>query len=188
MFLSSGLASVALYSVAKASTSFDVTSNSLPQLGELSTDHICTFQDIFSINQGIHQHSDTCMHPHPHLPENKTSSTTYDAAPSPWTSEPTCSSNASETFCLFTSSSFFGNRGISFVTKPHIGERIASLSAFSTPYSSHSSLSDNDKRDPPIYVASILGRGMGVIANRTIERGDLIKAHRAIAIFHNDAV
>lgn len=29
---------------------------------------------------------------------------------------------------------------------------------------------------------------MGLIANRTIERGDLIKAHPAIAIFHNDAV
>jgi hypothetical protein len=188
MLFSSALASVALYSVAKACTSFDVISNSIPQLGKLSTDHICTFQDIFSINQGIHQHSGTCMHPRPHLPKNKTSSTSYDVAPGPWTSEPTCSSNASETFCVFTSSSFFENRGISFVTKPHIGERIASLSAFSTLYSSHSSLSDNDTRDPPIYVASIPGRGMGVIANRTIERGDLIKAHRAIAIFHNDAV
>jgi len=66
---------------------------------------------------------------------------------------------------------------------------MAQLPAFTNPSNNtHTSLSENDPRDPPFVVASIPGRGMGLIANRTIERGDLIKAHAGIAIFHNDCV
>jgi hypothetical protein len=65
---------------------------------------------------------------------------------------------------------------------------MAHLPAFTKPTNNTSSLSENDSRDPPFYVTAIPGRGMGLIANRTIERGDLIKAHAGVAIFHNDCV
>jgi hypothetical protein len=66
---------------------------------------------------------------------------------------------------------------------------MALLPTFTHPSNTtQASLSENDPRDPPFIIASIPGRGMGLIANRTIERGDLIKAHPGIAIFHNDCV
>lgn len=60
--------------------------------------------------------------------------------------------------------------------------------AFTSPPLFDPAANPNDERDIPFEVKPIPVKGLGMIATRTIEKGDLIKAHPAIGIFHNDAV
>ncbi|KAG9228295.1 hypothetical protein BJ875DRAFT_527639 [Amylocarpus encephaloides] len=86
-------------------------------------------------------------------------------------------------FCTLTSNTFLGGRGISVVTKPEIAEKIASLPAFG--------LKERpvlrDDRPPPYEIKHVVGKGMGMIANRTIFRGERLFANAVTGIFHNEA-
>lgn len=100
-----------------------------------------------------------------------------------WDHPITCSNHTDNNFCVYSSNSFHHNRGLSIITKPAISVEIAALPEVSlsqpTPLETQSS--------PPFEIKEISGRGMGVVANRTIERGEQIFAHPIIGIYHNDA-
>jgi hypothetical protein len=190
MLVPSAVLSLAFSYVVNAGYSFDVRPSQTP-LSELSPNSICPLKDVFPSKLRTHVHSNTCRHHHAdHVFQNNISSAAFDPGRDPWTIAPTCLPDTTddEKFCVFTSKSFWGGRGITILTKPSIAKEMAQLPAFTNPTNNTSSLSENDPRDPPFVVAAIPGRGMGLIANRTIERGDLIKAHAGVAIFHNDCV
>ncbi|CZR54914.1 uncharacterized protein PAC_04799 [Phialocephala subalpina] len=200
--LPSTLLSLALCWAVQVGASFDVTASPRQALDERLSlefsssfsssppDAVCPIQDEFAIQVADRLHPGVCTHGrhhHHHTPQN-TSSMHNDDHTSPWTIHPTCTSNTTTKFCVFTSQTFYGDRGITILTTPSTARVLSHLPAFNIKTPHLSSLSENDYRDPPFIVAPIPGRGMGLIANRTIERGDLIKSHPAIAILHNDAV
>ncbi|KAF8854581.1 SET domain-containing protein [Acephala macrosclerotiorum] len=195
--LPSALLSLALCSAAQAEASFDVTAASPGQalderlaleIASSLSNAVCPIQDDFAIQVADRLHPGVCTHEHHHhIPQNTSSVHTEDHS-SLWTIHPTCIANTTTKFCVYTSQLFYSNRGITILTTPSTARVLSRLPAFNIKTPHLSSLSENDNRDPPFIVAPIPGRGMGLIANRTIERGDLIKSHPAIAIFHNDAV
>jgi peptide methionine sulfoxide reductase MsrB len=190
MLVPSAILSLVFSYAVDAGYSYDVTPSQAP-LSELSPSSICPLKDVSPSKLRTHVHSNTCRHHHAdHVFQNNISSAAFDPARDPWTIAPTCLPDTTdgEKFCVFTFESFWGGRGITILTKPSIAKEMAELPAFTNPTNNTSSLSQNDPRDPPFIVAAIPGRGMGLIANRTIERGDLIKAHASVAIFHNDCV
>jgi hypothetical protein len=189
MLIPSAILPLVFLHIVDAGYSFDVTSSYPSPLDDLFSKIFCPLKDAFPSKLTKHHHSDTCRYHHDHVFQNNVSSASTGSNRGPWTITPTCTSNTTEEFCAFTSETFFNGRGITILTKPHIAQQLAQLPAFTAPTNNtHNSLSDNDSRDPLFIVASIPGRGMGLIANRTIERGDLIKAHPGVAIFHNDCV
>ncbi|KAF4634143.1 hypothetical protein G7Y89_g3970 [Cudoniella acicularis] len=116
----------------------------------------------------------------------------------PWTHTPFCTripgtsessangttplSKENSSFCVYTSATYRSGRGISVVTKPSIANEIAKLPAFNR---KSSNLLGN--QPPPYEIKYVVGKGMGVIANRTIFRGERLFAHSVIAIYHNEA-
>ncbi|KUJ08751.1 SET domain-containing protein [Mollisia scopiformis] len=193
VMLSSALFSLALCSVVQAG-SFDLTTPRIELDDRLQLEQFlnaeqatCPIRDNFSIQVTEHLHPGICAHDNHHPTQNTSSVQTADPI-SPWTIYPTCTTNTTKKFCVFTSQTFHANRGITILTTPSTARVLSRLPAFHTKTPHLSPLSENDHRDPPFVVSAIPGRGMGLIANRTIERGDLIKSHPAIAIFHNDAV
>lgn len=104
----------------------------------------------------------------------------------PWTHKPECIHNddRSEEYCVYTDKTFARGRGISFFTSPTIAARVAKLPAF-TNHSAHDHV--NNFEDPPWEVRNILGRGNGLFATRTLNRGDLILASTPVGVFQSDA-
>ncbi|CAG8961367.1 hypothetical protein HYFRA_00013828 [Hymenoscyphus fraxineus] len=87
-----------------------------------------------------------------------------------------------DAFCIFSTKSFQGGRGLSVATKPHIASKIANLPAFKM----SAGVDLWKKSYPPFEIKPVPGKGMGVIANRTIFRGERLFAHAAVGIYHND--
>ncbi|QDS71708.1 hypothetical protein FKW77_008461 [Venturia effusa] len=79
--------------------------------------------------------------------------------------------NMTEKFCVYTNQDFARNRGISFWTTPEHAEEILKLPAFSDPDILRGV---NEEPNPPYESRQLPGRGMGLIANRTLQKGDLI--------------
>jgi hypothetical protein len=113
------------------------------------------------------------------------------ATSSPWQYPPFCANvsthnySARDVFCTFTSTSFASGRGISILTTPRIAKKIVASPAFTSPKPQPALFSASNP--PPFEVRHIPGRGMGVVANRTIQKGDRLFAYPVIGIFHNDA-
>jgi hypothetical protein len=76
-----------------------------------------------------------------------------------------------EKHCVYTIPSFAKNRGISIISSPATAEEIFQLPAFTD-----STLYDEPNNDayPSFFAIPIPGRGIGLVANRTMYRGDLI--------------
>jgi hypothetical protein len=107
--------------------------------------------------------------------------------PEPWTQEPVCleaSSNQTEAICIYTSSTFAHGRGISIVTTPTIAKQVAHYAAFTKPESLDGA---NIELSPPYVAQALPGRGIGLIANRTLHRGDRIFSHTPAIVLHFDA-
>lgn len=97
----------------------------------------------------------------------------------PWTYGPGCASlNASEYMCGYTNPTHSNGRGLTIFTKPHIAKTIASR--LSDP------LEATETR-PPYDIKPLPGRGFGVVANRTIIKGEVIFAWPIVGIFRNSA-
>lgn len=97
----------------------------------------------------------------------------------PWSFAPYCveSGNVSDPICLYTSLTFARGRGISLITTPSEAKAIAQLEAFTNP----SALADvNIERNPPYESRALPGRGIGLIANKTLYRGDHIFSHTPV--------
>ena len=107
---------------------------------------------------------------------------------STWTQVPLCtpdSTTSREQFCIYTSASFAGGRGISILTTPSIATYFSSLPVLKTTTFSHPP--NGVASPPPFEIKSIPGKGLGVIANRTIYRGERLFASTAVGVFHNSA-
>ncbi len=106
---------------------------------------------------------------------------------SPWIQPPECvpTDNETDSFCVFSARGFAGGRGVSILTTPDGIEDIQQLRAFTE----KKILSNVNKRlqPPPFEERQLPGRGVGLIANKTIHRGDRIFAHSAILLLDSDA-
>jgi hypothetical protein len=92
-----------------------------------------------------------------------------------WSSQPECAMdlNNAEAYCAFTSRSFANGRGISIVTTPGQMSEILELPAF-VDHSIHVKLDVNDYSSPAFAAHEIPNHGIGLIANRTIARGETL--------------
>jgi hypothetical protein len=90
-----------------------------------------------------------------------------------WSHTPRClrEQNMTEKFCVYTSQDFAHNRGISIWTTPENSEGFLRLPAFTHPDLLRGV---NEEPNPPYESRQLPGRGVGLIANRTLQKGDLI--------------
>lgn len=103
-----------------------------------------------------------------------------------WSHPPRCTpstTNDLEQFCSYTSQSFHNGRGITIITRPEaisFFERLPVLVSPTLPM-------EKSTTPVPFTIKYIQGKGMGVVANRTIQRGELLFAHAAIGIVNDNA-
>ncbi|KAK3391885.1 hypothetical protein B0T20DRAFT_422477 [Sordaria brevicollis] len=86
-----------------------------------------------------------------------------------WTQTTPCFNSiiSSDTFCVFTDSSYANGHGISFVTTAERAAYLASLPSFTSP-------STIDSSPAKYAISPIPGKGLGLIATTHIPRGSLI--------------
>ncbi|WEW56018.1 hypothetical protein PRK78_001453 [Emydomyces testavorans] len=109
-----------------------------------------------------------------------------NSSSSPWASQPECHTfeNTTQSFCVYSSHAFANSRGISILTTPDRAEYIQQLPAFIQPVA----LSGvNKQSSPPYEERQLPGKGRGLIANKTLYRGDRIFAHTPVLILDADA-
>lgn len=98
-------------------------------------------------------------------------------------SQSDCRNNA-ETFCVFSFNAFAGGRGISVLTTPNRIESLQKLPAFANA----NALTDiNERLSPPFEERELPERGRGLIANKTLHRGDRIFAHTPILMLDGES-
>lgn len=103
-----------------------------------------------------------------------------------WTHEPKClkDDTTAQTFCVYTDARFANGRGISLFTTPLIAGKVLTLPAFTQP-GLHDEV--NLVNDQPWEVKFVPGRGNGLFATRTLNRGDLIISTTPLGIYMSDA-
>ena len=85
--------------------------------------------------------------------------------------------------CSYTDPSFSRGRGMTVITTPEIAGRLyKNSSAFTQPIPDDVNIEVN----PPYYLKSIPGRGVGVIVNKTLNRGDVIFKYTPVLVVHAD--
>jgi hypothetical protein len=102
-----------------------------------------------------------------------------------WSHKPRCIrlENSTEVYCTYTSPHFARGHGISIWTSPEEMESILALPAFTNP-SIFKGV--NEEPNPPFIAKELPGRGIGLVANRTIYRGDRIFSHTPVFLAHQD--
>ena len=143
--------------------------------------HTCALGDADPL-LAVREEHQLCLHNH----NNSSASFESIKTPVPWTNLPHCTgrSDASNALCVFTDSTYAQGRGISIVTKPAIAKDFLKLRGFADPKVMAGI--PMSQFPPPFAITQLPGRGMGVVANRTIERGELIMAYTTTTIFHAD--
>ncbi|KAH7119688.1 hypothetical protein B0J11DRAFT_66286 [Dendryphion nanum] len=99
----------------------------------------------------------------------------------PWTYWPLCYSNenTTEPYCVFSSQEFASGRGIFIVSSADKAYEILKKPAFSDP----EALSRiNNHANPPFIQHEFPGKGRGLVANKTLHRGDQIFASTPLLI------
>ncbi|KAF2430477.1 SET domain-containing protein [Tothia fuscella] len=111
---------------------------------------------------------------------------------SPWTSKPQClksdGPDLNGTYCIFSKKDFAEGRGITVVTTWALANEMAQKAAFAQP-ETIAGMNDlvNPPWGPPPYDKRILpGRGFGMIANRTIFRGERIMQETPSFVYNRD--
>jgi hypothetical protein len=94
---------------------------------------------------------------------------------SSWSTPPECAMDLANTeaYCAFNSHAFASGRGISILTTPRQISEILELPAFRD-HNLHSNLDANDYSAPAFAAQEIPNHGIGLIANRTIARGETL--------------
>lgn len=95
--------------------------------------------------------------------------------------------NGSEPICVYSSPHFALGRGISIVTTQESMQRIQKLPAWTGRAAYKKSKINEQPASPPFEERDLPGRGKGLIANRTLHRGDRIFAHTPILLLHEEA-
>ncbi|KAM4055841.1 SET domain-containing protein [Hirsutella rhossiliensis] len=103
-----------------------------------------------------------------------------------WASEAECITNADETppYCVFTSHTFANGRGVSILTTPNRAKTLQRVPAF---VDAEAMAGTNLEASPPFEERVLPGRGRGLIANKTLHRGDRIFAYSPILVLDEDA-
>jgi len=103
-----------------------------------------------------------------------------------WSHKPRCirQENSTESYCVYTSPSFARGQGISIWTTSEQIEEILKLPAFTDPSAFDGDV--NKETNPPYEVKQLLGRGIGLVANRTLQRGDHIFSYTPVLFIHPD--
>lgn len=101
------------------------------------------------------------------------SASNHIADHSQWSHTPRClrEQNMTEKFCVYTTQKFAHSRGMSLWTTPEHSEEILKLPAFTNPDILRGV---NEEPNPPYESRQLPGRGVGLIANRTLHKGDHI--------------
>jgi hypothetical protein len=108
------------------------------------------------------------------------------AADFPWTFWPECFSNeqTKEPYCVFSDQDFAGGRGVFILTTKPAAYAMLDKPAFTRP----EILANTNKYDnPPFVQHNFQGKGRGLVANKTLHRGDQIFASTPILITDSDA-
>jgi hypothetical protein len=97
---------------------------------------------------------------------------------SPWSYPPTCTPHLpsiNSKLCIYTSTSFSSNRGISIFTTPSLAAQFALLPAFTSPSTlivQNINIPTNTYR-----TATLPSKGIGMLASRPLKFGDVVTAH-----------
>lgn len=99
----------------------------------------------------------------------------------PWTFWPECFSNENteDAYCLFSDQSFANGRGIFIITTEPLAYSMLQKQAFQNPKSLHRS---NQHANPPFEQHEFPIKGRGLVANKTLFRGDQIFASTPLLI------
>ena len=93
-----------------------------------------------------------------------------------WVNEPFCmplSKSEYPPYCVYTSRNFYGGRGISIIATPEAANTLASSNWFMSAHIS-GTLNNETTTAPGYKLTPLPGRGLGLVANTTYKRGDLI--------------
>ncbi|KLU87399.1 hypothetical protein MAPG_06399 [Magnaporthiopsis poae ATCC 64411] len=118
----------------------------------------------------------TCSRSHDHY------ATQYanNNSSSPWTHVGPCLGQQDEKFCVYSSKTFADGRGISIVTRPGRAEQFGTIEPFTNPDLTRHVNRDLDPDYEPVYKSvKVPGKGIGLVAAKTIERGDRIMGNTA---------
>jgi hypothetical protein len=105
----------------------------------------------------------------------------------PWPYQPVCTEfleNIGSELCVYTNLTFSNGRGVSIFTTPRIAEQFARLLSFQDT----AALDGINKPKGPWYTQELPGKGTGMIADRDLERGDLITAYTPVLLVYMDKV
>jgi len=118
-------------------------------------------------------------------PSNVLNSADTTLDDSPWSHRPKCLrlQNSTEKYCIYTSSVFAQNRGVSLFTTQDHGDGFLELPAFKHPDVTRDA---NREPNPPYESRQLPGRGVGLIANRTLHRGDHIFSNTPVFIINEE--
>ncbi|KAF1953673.1 SET domain-containing protein [Byssothecium circinans] len=99
----------------------------------------------------------------------------------PWTFWPECYSNekTTEPVCVFSSQKFAGDRGVFIVSTSTLAYKMLNKPAFSDPEALNRV---NHHENPPFVEHEFPGKGRGLVANKTLNRGDQIFASTPLVI------
>ncbi|KAL7793120.1 hypothetical protein V8C37DRAFT_113266 [Trichoderma ceciliae] len=102
----------------------------------------------------------------------------------PWASQSDCRDSSESSFCVFSFKDFAGGRGISILTTPDRIKKFQQLPAF---VDAGALFGVNEQPSPPFEERALPGRGRGLVANKTLHRGDRIFAHTPILMLDGDS-
>ncbi|CAG8951849.1 hypothetical protein HYFRA_00005653 [Hymenoscyphus fraxineus] len=103
----------------------------------------------------------------------------------PWYSAHQCALSPFEDhqYCIYHSPTFASSRSVVLISSPSVAPTIFNSSAFTAPSPENQpSLYPLPSTPPPFIEKDLPGRGKGLIANRTIARGELILLSRPVLI------
>lgn len=107
--------------------------------------------------------------------------TSQTQSPHSWSYNPECihSQSLEVEICVWTDTNFANGRGISVIATPESAAAVAKNKIFRD---SQLARTANSVFGPPYEMRQLPGRGFGLIANRTVQRGERIFAHTPILI------
>ncbi|PSN59928.1 hypothetical protein BS50DRAFT_507455 [Corynespora cassiicola Philippines] len=108
-----------------------------------------------------------------------------DVSNFPWSFRPECSPlETSQSVCVFSDQRFADGRGIFLITSPDYAHDISKRPEF-TQLEAIDRISHH--RDPPFVQQNFLGKGRGLVANRTLYRGEQILASTPLFLMDIEA-
>jgi hypothetical protein len=102
-----------------------------------------------------------------------------------WSYKPVCTEileGIGSKLCVYTNTTFSSGRGISIFTTPRIAEEFAVL----LPFQDSTALDGINNSEGPWYPQKLPDKGIGALAKRNLERGDLITAYTPVLLVHRE--